>query len=338
MATQHIKLPDPREAKGFIRDVLVIFAGIVVYTFGWTAFVLSQDITSGGLAGLTTIIQLATNIPANVPYNIINVLLLVLAIIILGWRFSLKTAIGVGMLVFTVPVGQALFTPMDGQGLEVYNNLPHFLTDTLPHFGPLLAPDEPFVALVLGASLCGFGLGLVFSANGSTGGTDIVVAIINKYKNISLGTAMILLDACIVTTGAVVSHYWGPQYSWGVALGKLGFSIVEIVIVGQMLDYIMNSNKQSVQFLVFSTKYDQISEAITSRLGRGCTILHGEGGYSHQDCRVVIVIVRKNYRGALYQLIYSIDPNAFVSEATVHGVYGQGFDSLDRVAGGKKQS
>jgi yitT family protein len=262
---------------------------------------------------------------------------MLLSIWILGWRFSLKTIIAIVMLFFTIPVGQALFTPMDGQGLEVYNNLPDYLTGLLPNFGPLLAPNEPFIALVVGAGLCGVGLGLVFSANGSTGGTDIVVAIINKYSTLSLGRAMILMDAVIVTSGALVSHFFGPQYSWGTALGKLAFSFIEITIVGQMLDYIMNANKQSVQCLIVSTKYDQLSEAITNRLGRGCTILHGEGGYSHQPMHVVLVTIRKNMRGALYQIIHSVDPDAFVSESSVHGVYGQGFDSLFQMTKGRKK-
>lgn len=338
MATKRpLRYPDPRKSARFLKDVLLIFAGVVVYTFGWTAFILSQDITSGGLAGLTTIIQLATNIPASIPYNIINVGLLLLSIWILGWRFSMKTIIAVLMLAVTIPVGQALFTPMVGQGLEVYNNLPVWLTSTLPNFGPLLAPDEPFVALVVGAALCGAGLGLVFSANGSTGGTDIIVAIINKYSTLSLGRAMIFMDAIIVTTGALVSHFFGPQYSWGTALGKLAFSFIEITIVGQMLDYIMEANKQSVQLLIVSTKYEQLSEAITHRLGHGCTILHGEGGYSHQQMHVVLVTIRKSMRGGLYQVINSVDPDAFISESTVHGVYGQGFDSLERVTGRKKK-
>ena len=113
-----LRYPDPRKSARFLKDVLLIFAGVVVYTFGWTAFILSQNITSGGLAGLTTIIQLATNIPASIPYNIINVGLLLLSIWILGWRFSMKTIIAVLMLAVTIPVGQAFFTPMVGQGQQ----------------------------------------------------------------------------------------------------------------------------------------------------------------------------------------------------------------------------
>ena len=104
-----------------------------------------------------------------------------------------------------------------------------------------------------------------------------------------------------------------------------------------MLDYIMDANKQSVQLLIVSTKYEQLSEAITQRLGHGCTILHGEGGYSHQPMHVVLVTIRKNLRGGLYQVINSVDPDAFISESTVHGVYGQGFDSIERVTGRKKK-
>lgn len=317
-------------SKQFIRDMFTIFLGVVIYAFGWTAFILSQDITSGGLAGLTTIIQFATNIPVTYPYYIINGILMVLAFVFVGRKFTFRTLIGVGMIFFVLPFAQALFTPLSTeQGRMVYENLPNFVTNIIPNVGPLLAEDEPFVALVVGAILCGIGMGMVFSANGSTGGTDVVVAIINKYKNISLGNAMIMLDACIVITGAVISHYYGPQYSWTTALGKLAFSVVEIVLVGQMLDYIMNLNKQSVQFLIFSLKHQEISDAITQRLHRGSTILHAQGGYTQKDAKVVLIVARKYQSLSIYRIIKEIDPNAFVSEAVVRGVYGNGFDALD---------
>ncbi|MDY6121677.1 MAG: YitT family protein [Porphyromonas sp.] len=313
-----------------LRDLLFMFMGVAAYTFGWTAFILSQDVTSGGLAGITTIIQIATNIPATIPYNIINVGLLVLSLIFLGWKFSLKTVLGVGMLAFTIPVGQALFTPTDtAQGLQIYQNLPDFVTSTIPHVGPMLT-NEPFVALFIGSIFCGIGLGFVFSVNGSTGGTDVVVAIINKYRNISLGRAMIMVDTVIIVTGCIVSHYFGPQYSWSVAIGKLAFSVVEILVVAQTLDFYMNSNRQSVQFLIFSLKYEEINEAITKRLQRGCTILEAQGGYSRQPAKVLMVVARKNMSVPIHRIVREIDPKAFVSEARVRGVYGEGFDALNK--------
>lgn len=323
-----VKSQDPLNPKTpFIKDFLLILGGVILYTFGWTAFILSQNITSGGLAGITTIIQLATNDPAGYSYKIINGILIILAIVVLGWKFSFRTIISVALLFITIDIGQALFTPFDSQGMEVYNNLPE-LYRQLPHVGPLLAPQEPFLALVLGAIICGIGLGMVFSANSSTGGTDIVVAIINKYSNISLGRVMIALDAVIVTCGAIVSHYWGPQYSWDVALGKLACSIVEAVLVGVMLDMVMNRNKQVLQFLVFSTQAEAINKEVTEKLRRGSTLLHAEGGYTKMPSKVLIIIAHKQMAIPIYHIIKKIDPEAFVTESQVRSVYGEGFDVL----------
>lgn len=329
--TSSLKLPkQPTGAWRIARNLLMMFLGVLSYAFGWTAFILSQDVTSGGLAGITTIIQLATNIPAVVPYYIINIFLLVLAIVFLGWRFTLNTLIGVGMILAVLPFGQALFAdPV--QQKAVYENIAPFIRELVPNVGPLLTQDEPFVALLLGSILCGLGLGFVFSVNGSTGGTDVIVAIINKYKSISLGRAMIMVDTVIIVTGAIVSHVFAG-YEWSVALGKLAFSFVEIVVTAQVMDFYMNSNKQSIQFFINSVKYEEINEAVISRLNRGCTILEATGGYSKKPAHVLMVVARKNMRGPLMQIVREIDPNAFVSEGIVHGVYGEGFDSSIRMA------
>lgn len=312
-----------------VRELIIIFIGVLSYTFGWTAFILSQNVTSGGLAGVTTIIQIATNIPATVPYYIINGGLLVLALVFLGWRFSLRTVIGVGMLFFTIPIGQALFADPIDQA-EVYNQIWPFVRNIVPNVGPLLTSTEPFVALLLGSIMCGIGLGCVFSVNGSTGGTDVIVAIINKYKNISLGRAMLIVDGIIIVSGSVVSHYFGPQYPWSVALGKLAFSVVEVVVCAQTMDYFLNSNKQSIQYFISSLKYQEINDAIINRLNRGCTIIEAQGGYSGKPAKILMVVARKNMTAPIMNIVREIDPNAFVSQGVVHGVYGEGFDPIRR--------
>lgn len=330
MGVIQTKLPSERgSAWRVARELIIIFTGVVSYTFGWTAFILSQNITSGGLAGVTTIIQLATNIPATVPYYIINGGLLILALVFLGWRFSVRTIIGVSMLFLTIPVGQALFTDPVEQKV-VYENIWPFLREMIPNVGPLLTSTEPFAALMIGSILCGIGLGCVFSVNGSTGGTDVIVAIINKYKNISLGRAMIMVDAVIVICGSVVSHYFGPQYDWSVALGKLAFSVVEIVVTATTMDFFLNSNKQSVQCFISSLKAEEISDAIINRLHRGCTLFEARGGYSKQPAKVLMVVARKNMLVPIMDIVREIDPKAFVSQAVVHGVYGEGFDPIKR--------
>lgn len=318
----------PRKNKSLelAKELLTMFLGVLCYTLGWTAFILSQEITSGGLAGITTIIQIATDIPATIPYNIINVGLLVLALVFLGWKFTVHTAIGVGMIFVTFPIGQALFTPANS---EVYAKIWPWLKELVPNVGPLLSAEEPFLALVLGSMLCGLGLGLVFSVNGSTGGTDVIVAIINKYKNISLGRAMIMVDAVIVVSGCLVSHY-AKGMPWGMALGKLAYSFVEIIIVAQTMDFFLNSNKQSIQFFINSLKYEQINDAIINKLNRGCTIIEAQGGYSKNPAKILMVVARKSMRKQLMEIVREIDPKAFVSEGIVHGVYGEGFDTMRR--------
>ena len=323
--SQAIAAPTNNRAKAwyFVHDFFFIILGVSLYVLGWTGFILSQEITTGGLAGVTTIIQIATQIPANIPYNIINVGLLVVSIIFLGWRYSVKTLIGVVLMGIAIPIGQALFGDAN---TEVYHNLSSWLTNTIPNVGPLLQ-GERFMAVIIGGVLCGSGLFLVFHVNGSTGGTDVIVSIFNKYTTLSLGRAMILIDATIVTASYFVNVYlMGKDPQVGAEL--LTFSIVEVVFCAMTLDYWTNSNKHSIQLFIFSKKYKEINEAIIQRLNRGCTLVHAEGGYSQEETRILMVVTRKAHLQSINRIIKEIDPDAFVSEGTVHGVYGRGFDNL----------
>lgn len=323
--SQALAAPVSKRAQAwyFVHDFFFIILGVCLYVIGWTGFILSQEITTGGLAGITTIIQIATQIPANIPYNIINVGLLVISIIFLGWRYSVKTLIGVILMGIAIPIGQALFGDPD---TAVYHNLNSWLTDTIPNVGPLLK-GERFMAVIIGGILCGSGLFLVFHVNGSTGGTDVIVSIFNKYTTLSLGRAMILIDATIVTVSYFVNVYMvGKDPQLGMEL--LTFSIVEVVFCSMTLDYWTNSNKHSIQLFIFSKKYKEINDAIISRLHRGCTLVHAEGGYSQEETRILMVVTRKAHLQSINRIIKEIDPDAFVSEGTVHGVYGRGFDIL----------
>ncbi|SUB88865.1 Uncharacterized BCR, YitT family COG1284 [Porphyromonas macacae] len=307
--TPTISAPKNRaqKAKYLAHDMFFILLGIACYAFGWTGFILSQRITTGGLAGISTIIHIITGQPAYISYNIINVFLLIIALIFLGWKFSLKTVIGVLLIAPMVTIGESLFGNQ-----------------------PMLA-DQPFMALLIGSVFCGFGLGLVFGVNGSTGGTDVIVAIINKYKNISLGRAMIMVDLCIIISSYFVNVYFAKEtISSAKAIDLLVYSAVEVLLVSLTMDWYVNSNRQSVQFWIFSTKYEEINEAIIKRLGRGCTMLHAEGGYSHQPAKVLVVVVRKRNSLPVYRIIQEIDPKAFVSQGAVRGVYGEGFDQISK--------
>lgn len=306
-----------------IHDFFFILLGVTLYAIGWTGFVLPQEVATGGLAGITTIIQIATGIPVTIPYNVTNVFLLLISIVFLGWRFSLKTVIGVALLGVAVPIGQAIFTDPSS---EVYQKLWPWLTDIVPNIGPLLL-GEKFLAVIIGGILCGAGLFSVFNVNGSTGGTDIIVALFNKYKNISLGRALVMIDALIITTSYFVNVYVvGKDPQLGIEL--LTFSAVEILFCSMTLDYLSNSNNQSVQLFIFSNHYRDINDAIIERLNRTCTIIQAEGGYSKKEARILMVVARKRELQAINRIIKEKDPKAFVSQGTVHGVYGEGFDVM----------
>ena len=268
-----------------VQDYLMILFGTLLYGFGFNAFILSNEIVTGGVSGICALIFFASNglIPVSVSYFVINVALLVVALKILGLKFLIKTIFGV----FSLSASLSLFEwLLKGQ--------------------PILH-DQPFMAIIIGAFMCGAGLGLVFSANGSTGGTDIIGAVINKYKNFF-----------IISSSIFLFHN----------VDKIVFGFVEMVISNYVLDMVLNGNRQSVQFLIFSQKYDEIADRIIHVLGRGCTILDGEGGYSRKPVKVVVLLAKKSESVSIFRIVKRIDHQAFISQSIVRGVYGEGFDQI----------
>lgn len=279
-----------------VQDYLMIVFGTLLYGFGFNAFILSNEIVTGGLSGVCALIFFATKglIPVSASYFIINVGLLIAALKILGFKFMVKTIFGV----FALSASLSFFEWLFG--------------------GQPLLHDQPFMSIIIGAFLCGTGLGLVFSANGSTGGTDIVGAIVNKYKNISIGRALLLCDFLIISSSYLLFH----------DIEKIVFGFVEMFVSNYILDLVLNGNRQSVQFLIFSQKYDEISDRIIHDLGRGCTILDGVGGYSRKPVKVVVLLAKKSESVAIFRLVKEIDHQAFISQSIVRGVYGEGFDQI----------
>lgn len=174
------------------------------------------------------------------------------------------------------------------------------------------------MACVIGAGMIGLGIGLVFSANGSTGGTDIIAWIINKYRDVSLGRMMMYLDIIIISSCYFIFHDWR----------RVLFGFVVLFIMSIVIDHVINTNRQSVQFLIFSRKYNDIAEGISTKIDRGVTLLDGKGWYSKQDIKVVVVLAKKRQSEDIFRLIKDIDPDAFISQSNVVGVYGEGFDKL----------
>ena len=299
--------PTKAEVRREVRDYLFITLGLISYSFAWGLFLIPYQITTGGTTGISAIIYYASGFPIQWSYFIINAILMTFAIKILGPRFSIKTTYAIFMMTFFLWLFQYL----------VNNYL--VTPDMTPDGKPLvLGKGQDFMACLIGASLCGLGLGIVFNCNGSTGGTDIIAAIVHKYKDVTLGRMVMLCDVIIISSCYFVFNDWR----------RVIFGFVTLFIMGFVLDYIVNSARQSVQFFICSKEYEKIADRITKETHRGVTVLDGTGWYSKGNVKVLIILAYKRQSVEIFRLVKDIDPNAFISQSSVIGVYGEGFDRL----------
>lgn len=276
------------------RDYLMIALGMVLYGIGWTLFLLPQDITASGVPGIASIVYFAIGLPVQYVYLGVNVVLLIVSIWQLGWKFSIKTVFAV----FTLSTFLAIIQ-------EITKDV-HLLD------------DQPFMACVLGASFCGTGIGIAFSNNGSTGGTDIIAAVVHKYRDITLGQVMRIMDLTIITSSYLVLHDWE----------KVVYGYVTLFISSFVLDQVVNSARQSVQFFIISEKYEEIGKHINQYPHRGVTVINASGFYTGREIKMLFVLAKKRESTIIFRLIKDIDSKAFVSQSAVIGVYGEGFDRI----------
>lgn len=276
-------------------DYLLITLGTLIYVMAWTSFLIPNGMASGGLTGLCTIIQYGTGMPVAWTFPIINVLLLVMGFLVMGNAFGIKTiyVIGLSSLLFKVlPEFSALEVIMENQGLTV--------------------------ALV-GGSLEALGIGLVLLRGGSTGGTDIVAMMINKYWPVSPGRVYLISDIFIILSVLLVPDK-------GVVDVIYAYFVMLVFSFG--VDFVVLGNKSSVQLLVFSTRYQEIADHIINDVQRGVTALKSIGWYSQKESRVLLIILRKNQMTEVINEIKNIDKDAFVSVSSANSVYGEGFEEI----------
>lgn len=290
-----------------VQDYVFITMGLILYAFGFTVFLMPYEIVTGGVAGISAIVFYATAFPLEYTYFGINVVLGIVALHILGWKFLSKTIYAFTMLSFLLGLFQQLM-PVDDSG----------------HFIKILGEGQNFMSLILGCTMTGSSLGIVFLNNGSTGGTDIIAASVNKYHDVSLGTVLTMLDLVIIGSCLLI-----PQFGDMLQRAHMVvFGLCTMVIENFMLDFLMNRQRQSVQFMIFSSKWQEIANAIGMKLNHGVTILDGHGWYTGQERKVLCILAKKSESTVIFRLIKSIDPQAFVSQSAVIGVFGEGFDSI----------
>jgi len=210
---------------------------------------------------------------------------------VLGFRFCLKTIYAVAVLTLGVAYATS-------------------------HYQGHLLSDQPFMAAIIGAVFCGCGVGLGLSANGSTGGTDIVAAIISKYRDISLGRVIMFCDVVIISSSYLVLQDWE----------KVIYGYVVLYVTAFCIDQVVNSRRSSVQFFIISSKYQEIGQRINREPHRGCTVIDAQGFYSGNEVKMLFVLAQRRQSDMIFRIINEVDPHAFVSQSAVIGVYGEGFD------------
>lgn len=286
-----------RKRKSKFRDVfefLMIALAMVIGSFGWCAFLLPHHITIGGIAGIASIIQWGFDIPVQYTYLIINGILLFVALKILGWKFCVRTIFAVLVFASSTSILREVFAEH------------------------ALFANEPFLACVVGGVLLGIGVSIALQYNASSGGSDVIAAMIHKYRDISLGRVILVCDLCIITSSYLVLENWE----------KVIYGYIVLFVMTYMVDYLISGMRGSVQFFVISEHWGEIGTAINNDVDRGCTLIEARGFYTGKKVGMLFIIARRSEAHSIYQVIDEIDPNAFVSQGVVNGVYGMGFDRM----------
>lgn len=275
-----------------LRSHLIIALGLLCNAFGWAGFLIPSEISGGGVSGVSALVYFASGIPAGVTYLIINIILLFIGSRVLGRAFTEKSIYGV--ILFSV-------------FLTLFQELIH---------EPVVS--DLFMATVLGAILIGVGIGLVFTQGGSTGGTDIIALIINKHRNITPGRVFVYIDVVIISFSYVLFQ----------SIEKLIFGYCVMAISSYVVDLVLSGFMQSYQVLIFSPHYEKIAGRLSSEVHRGVTLLYGEGWYSKEKTKVIMIMIRKQEASMVLRIVKEVDPHAFLSMGQVSGVYGEGFEKI----------
>jgi len=313
-----MKLSLTKAAIGF-KEYVILGLGMFLYAFGWTACIIPAGGMGGGATGMSMLLNAVfPAISLGQFVFIINGILLLIGGFIVGWNFGIKTIYCIIMLSIAMDAW-GMWLP-DGTLLDgevIANGLLVEYTQTINSHNILL--------IILGAVIAGSGVAISFSQGGSTGGTDIVAMIINKYKTISYGKIVISSDFFIIGCSIFVAD----DIATGIATIVYGY--IMIAVYGYTVDVIQSGNQQSSQIFIISPKYAEIADAINNEAHRGVTIIDGKGWYTKSECKIAMVVCRKRNAASILKIVHRIDENAFITMGSVMGVYGKGFEALSKV-------
>lgn len=293
-----------------VKEYLLITLGIVIYTVGWAIFLTPNNLIGGGVSGISAIIQYATGLKMGYSYFVINTILLIISVIIIGPAFGAKTVYAIILASVCLNVFQSIIPETIIRDFALSN-------------GKLMCS-------IIGGSMAGVGIGMSISQGGSTGGTDIIAMIITKFRNISPGRIILIIDVFIITSSLLFPSFdtTGQVIPFDAKFSIAVYGMIIVTVNGYVVDLYLAGSKQSVQLFILSRHFEEIADMIGRDFLRGVTVLNGEGWYTKQPASVLMVITRKTDLNLLLKSIKRVDPDAFLSISSVSGVYGQGFDSI----------
>ena len=305
---------EKRSVKSILLAVLFCALGSLVVAFALNQVLKPAGFSPGGVTGLSAILQYATHgvIKIGYSYFVINVALIIAALFVLGFSFGWKTIYATVL----ASIGLNLF-----QGIIPADFIQAISLD-----------NGKLMSTIMGGIMVGVGIGLTMVAGGSTGGTDIIALMVNKYRNVSPGRLILYMDVVVILSSLLVPSYKpdGGLVPFVEKLTTVVYGFILITINSTVLDLVITGSRQSVQLFILSKHYAKIADAITKDLHRGVTVLDGKGWYTKEQTEVLMVLTRKTDLNLLLRYIKAIDPAAFLSVSSVTGVYGKGFDEIKK--------
>ncbi|MBQ0149009.1 MAG: YitT family protein [Bacteroidales bacterium] len=295
-----------------LKEYLLMTVGLMSYVLGWLIFLVPNNLIGGGVTGFASIVQYATHgvVKIGLTYFVINAVLLISAVVILGKSFGFKTIYAVAAV---------------SLGLSA---LPAVIPDTISN--TLAIENGKLMSTLMGAILSGVGIGMSMSQGGSTGGTDIVALIINKYRNISPGKIILSIDVCIILSSLLMPSFTpaGDRLPFAEKIVNMVYGLILVTVNGMVLDLYLSGSRQSMQVFICSHSYPEIADMVTRDLHRGVTVLDGKGWFTQNEAHVLMIVIRKTDLPLLLRQVKAIDQEAFISVSSATAVYGKGFDQI----------
>ena len=276
--------------KSIVWEYFIIAIGSVIMSLSLVLFLGPAKIAPGGVSGLAIIVYNIFEIPMGITMLVLNIPLFLMGLKLLGAKFGPRTFFS-----FTIV----------SIATDFFDKYMHVKAAT----------DDPLLAAIFGGVVIGAGLGIVFREKGTTGGSDIVGQVINKYTNMSVGTGIMIIDFFIITISGLAFK--------DINIALYGF--ISLFFGARVIDIMIDGFDYARAFYIISDKYEEIIQVINNEMDRGGTMLHGEGIYTGADRKVIFAVVTRKEVAKLRELVVDVDPDAFVIISNIHEVLGNGF-------------